>query len=159
MDVEVSRQIDAAPDAVAAIMFDPRRDDRWMGSVTRVEVPHRDWLVKGARVRRHGGLLGRKFGWTTEVQDYEPGRLLALEYCDGPISGSVTYRIEPAETGSLVTIHNNSGFDFTVMSWMIREAVTEDLDRLAKLVESEAKAAASRVDEKEDEDATSDWLY
>jgi uncharacterized protein YndB with AHSA1/START domain len=156
MDVEVSRDIDAAPGAIAAIMFDPRREAEWSGWVSGVEVPHRDWLVKGARVRRRGGFLGRKFDWTTEVTEYEPDRLLVLEYIDGPMGGDISYRIEPTEHGSLVTIHNRAGFEFTVMTWMIREASKEDLDRLAGVVESDAKAAA-RVDEEEDEEIETGW--
>ncbi len=157
MEVEVSRNIEAAPSAVAAIMFDTRRDPDWMGSVTGVDVPHYDWLAKGARVRHHGNLFGRKFDWTTEVRDHVPDRLLVLTFREGPMTGEISYEIEPVETGSHVTIHNRSGFDFTVLSWMIRQAFTDDLDRLAKLVESSLNAAASATAEEEDEDAAPGW--
>lgn len=136
MEVEVSKKIDATPAAVAAIMFDPRRDKDWLEGTRLYDVPHCDWLQVGARVRREGHLVGRNLTWVTEVEEHEPDRLLRLRFVEGPINGGIDYRIEPDGDGSLVTIHNRSHYEFTVAAWMITRSAQDNLDRLAKLVEA-----------------------
>ena len=135
MEIEVSREMAASPARVAAIMFDPRRDSDWMGNARLTEVPHRDWLAVGTRIRREGNLMGRKYSSTARIEEHVPGRLLRFQFVEGPVSGDVAYRIEPSEAGSHVTIQDRSQFGFTVMSWMVRQQLGEDLDRLAQLVE------------------------
>lgn len=153
MEIEVSKEMAATPARVASIMFDPRRDSDWMGAMQLVEVPHRDWLAAGTRIRRDGNLMGRKFNSTARIEEHVPDRLLRYSFVDGPISGEVSYRIEPSETGSLVTIHDRSQYSFTVMSWMVRKTLTDDLDRLARLVEG----PESREDELEPASELDAW--
>lgn len=135
MEIEVSKEMSASPARVAGIMFDPRHDSDWMGNARLAEVPHRDWLAVGTRIRREGNLMGRKIAWTARIEEHVPERLLRFQFVEGPISGEISYRIESSEAGSLVTIHDRSQFSFTVMSWMVRKQFDDDLDRLARLVE------------------------
>lgn len=141
MDIEVSREIAAAPAAISRLMFDPRRDADWMGNARLREVPHQDWLSPGTRISREGILLGRKLEWTTRIEEHVPDRLLRFAFVEGPIGGEVSYLVEPAEQGARVTIHDHSEYSFTVMSWMIRQQLNEDLDRLARLVEGAGSPA------------------
>jgi uncharacterized protein YndB with AHSA1/START domain len=135
MDIRVARLIAASPDEVARVMFDPANDPRWIGGAKSVE-PAGPPAV-GARVRRYGGFLGRKFSWVTEVTALEPGRRLELAFVEGPMKGGVTYEIAPAEAGSTVSIRNHGGSDMPVpgIGWMLRRSVAKDLERLAALVE------------------------
>ena len=127
--------MDAPPDRVAAIMFDPRRDPEWIGGAKSVDPPKGEPTAIGARVTRHGGFLGTKFSWTTEVVDHVPAKLLRMTFIEGPMKGGgVTYRIEPVEAGSNVFIRN-TGSGPSFMGWLIKRSVGKDLDRLAKLVE------------------------
>lgn len=153
MEIEVSREMSAAPATVAAVMFDPRRDREWMANTQLAEVPHGDWTAPGARVRREGTLLGRKLGWTTRVEEHVPDRLLRLAFVDGPMSGEISYAIEPSEGGARVTIHDRSQYDFTVMSWMIRQQFSDDLDRLARLVEGAGARDEAVLEEASELDA------
>lgn len=94
-----------------------------------------DPTAKGARVTRHGGFMGRKFSWATEVSEFEPNRLLRMNFIAGPMKGGgVTYRIEPESGGSRVSIRN-TGPAPGMMAWFVRRSVGKDLDRLARLVE------------------------
>ena len=78
--------------------------------------------------------MGRKFSWQTEVVEFEPERLLRMDFVAGPMKGgSVTYRIEPAPGGSVVSIRN-TGPGPQVLGWFVKRSVGKDLDRLAKLV-------------------------
>ena len=116
-------------------MFDPRLDPQWIGGAKSVDPPAVDPVAKGARTTRHGGFLGRKFSWTTEVVDHQPNRRLAMRFVAGPMTGGgVLYSIEPEEGGSLVSIRN-TGPGPQLMAWFVKRSVENDLARLAKLVE------------------------
>ena len=115
-------------------MFDPLRDPEWIGGAKSVDAPTGDPTRIGARTTRHGGFLGRKFSWTTEVAGHEPDHLLHMSFVEGPMKGgTVTYRVEPDGTASRVSIRN-TGPGPQIMGWFVRRSVGKDLDRLAKLV-------------------------
>ena len=90
MDVLVSTEMSASPAAVARIMFDPARDPEWIGGARSVDAPSGDPTEFGARTRRHGGFLGRKFSWVTEVVEHEPDALLRMKFVEGPMKGEVS---------------------------------------------------------------------
>ncbi len=137
MDVVAERLVRALPTAVARVMFDPANDPRWIGGAKSVE-PWGGAIAVGVRVRRHGGFLGRTFSWVTQVTTLEPDHRLAMDIVEGPMSGAVTYTIEPAPGGSRVAIRNAGQSSFSVpgMAWMLRKSVEGDLKRLAALVEA-----------------------
>jgi hypothetical protein len=79
--------------------------------------------------------MGRKFSWVTEVAEFQPDRLLRMNFIAGPMKGGdVTYRIEPEGNGSRVSIRN-TGPGPQLMAWFVKRSVGKDLDRLANLVE------------------------
>lgn len=135
MDVTATRTIAVSPSEVARIMFDPHYDPEWIGGAKWVEPASGDPTGIGARTTRHGGFMGKKFSWTTEVTAFEPDRLLSMKFVAGPMKGgTVTYRIEPDGGGSRVSIRN-TGPGPQIMGWFVKRSVGKDLDRLAKLVE------------------------
>lgn len=135
MDVEAIRHFDRLPAAVARVMFDPNRDPEWIGGAKSVEPLSGDPTAPGARVRRHGGFMSKKFSWETEVVEHQPGRLLRMRFIAGPMTGGgVTYRIDPDADGSRVAIRN-TGPGIPGMGWFVRRSVGKDLERLARLVE------------------------
>jgi uncharacterized protein YndB with AHSA1/START domain len=136
VDVEVTRMMRAPPEAVASVMFDPDRDPEWIGGARSVERLSPEPLLAGARVRRTGGFLGKKFSWVTEVLEHVPDRLLRMRFVEGPMSGEVCYRIEPVAGGCKVSIRNRGGASFPMpgMGLLLRRSVARDLDRLAGLV-------------------------
>lgn len=135
MDVTATRQIAASPAKVAGAMFDPLRDPEWIGGAKSLDRPAGDPTSPGARTTRHGGFMGRKFSWTTEVVAFEPDRLLDMRFIAGPMKGGgVTYWIEPSADGSRVSIRN-TGPGPGLMGWFVKRSVGKDLERLARLVE------------------------
>jgi uncharacterized protein YndB with AHSA1/START domain len=136
MDITASRTFRAKPGRVAALMFDPTHDPEWIGGAKSVDPPRGDPIKVGARTTRHGGFMGRKFSWTTEVAGHEPDHLLHMTFVEGPMKGgTVTYRIEPDGAGSRVSIRN-TGAGPQFMGWFVKRSVGKDLDRLAKIVEA-----------------------
>src|SRR4051794_11497594 len=135
MEITATRTIDASPARVAAVMLDPRRDPEWIGGAKSVDPPSGDPTAIGARTARHGGFMGRKFSWQTEVVEFAPNRLLDMRFVAGPMNGGgVTYRIEPLGDASQVSIRN-TGPGPQLMGWFVKRSVGKDLDRLAKLAE------------------------
>src|SRR5205085_11661127 len=87
MDVMATRAIAARPGRVAAVMFDPRRDPEWIGGAKSVAAPKGDPTKIGARVTRHGGFMGKKFSWMTEVAGHDPDHLLHMNFIEGQMKG------------------------------------------------------------------------
>ena len=116
-------------------MFDPLRDPEWIGGAKLVDPPHNEPTAMGSRVTRHGGFLGRKFSWTTQVVGHQPDHLLKMEFVAGPMKGGdVTYRIEPEGSGSRVSIRNR-GPGPQLMAWFVKRSVGKDLERLTRIIE------------------------
>jgi hypothetical protein len=136
VDVTASRMIKAKPGKIAAVMFDPRRDPEWIGGAKSVDPPKGNPIKVGARVTRHGGFLGKKFSWQTEVLGHEPDYILHMTFVAGPMKGgAVTYRIEPDGASSRVSVRS-TGPGPRLAGWFVRRSVGNDLKRLAKLVEA-----------------------
>ena len=135
MEATASRHMDAPPERVAAVMFDPHHDPEWIGGAISVDPPWGDPNAVGARTNRTGGFMGKKFAWATQVAEFQPNRLLRMNFVGGPMNGGdVTYRIEPEEGGSKVSIRN-TGPGRRITSWFVKRSVAKDLDRLATIVE------------------------
>jgi uncharacterized membrane protein len=140
LDVSVTHLVEASPDRLRRIMFDARQDPTWMASVKSVELLTED-LRPGARVRRVGKFLGRTLRWTTEVTGVSAA-MLDLKIVDGPMRGTVTYRIEPEGAGSRVTIRNVGHAPGFAPRWLLtlamRRSLTADLRRLKEVVEAQS---------------------
>ncbi|HLG54439.1 MAG TPA: SRPBCC family protein [Vicinamibacterales bacterium] len=137
LDVSVTDLIETSPDRVRHIMFDPRQDPTWMAAVKSVELLTED-IRPGARVRRIGTFLGRTLRWTTEVTAVSAGTL-DLNIVDGPMRGTVTYRIEAEGVGSRVTIRNVGHAPGFAPRWLLtmamRRSLAADLRRLKHVAE------------------------
>jgi hypothetical protein len=81
--------------------------------------------------------MGRTLRWTTEVVAETPNQL-DLRIIDGPMRGTVTYRIEPFGSGSEVSIRNTGeapGFaPRWLLTWAMRRSLTADLKRLERTI-------------------------
>lgn len=96
----VRARLDAAPTDVWATMTDFHRTAGWRSGIERVErLPDAD----GHAVWRETGRFGPM---TFEVAESEPGRRLVLRIADPelPFGGSWTYRLAPADGGTVLTI-------------------------------------------------------
>lgn len=137
LDVSVTDLVAASPARVREIMFDPRQDPTWMAAVKSVE-PLTEELRPGARVRRTGRFLGRTLRWTTEVTGVS-AQTLDLRIVDGPMRGTVTYRIDPEGAGSRVTIRNVGHAPGFAPRWLLtfamRRSLAADLRRLRQAAE------------------------
>jgi hypothetical protein len=144
MDITASLRIDAPPQAVAAVEFDPLRDPEWIGGVRRVELVTPAPLTVGSQVRRIGGILGRPIVWLMRVEALEPAGHVGMHALESPFPMDVDYVLEPLEGGRATRasirirgaargIYGLLG-PFTGM--MVKRSVGGDLRRLKNIVES-----------------------
>ena len=143
IDVTATLDIDAPPDTVAAVQFDPTRDPEWIGGVDRVELITPPPLGLGSQVRRIGGFLGRPIEWLMRVDGFESGRLVAMHALASPFPMDVDYRLEPRGEGSTrasIRIRGEGrglyGLPGPLVGPLVRRSVQGDLKRLKKIVES-----------------------
>lgn len=143
LDVSASRDIDATPEAVAAVQFDPARDPEWIGGVDRVELITPPPLAVGSQVRRLGGFLGRPIEWVMLVERLEPARHVGMQAVRSPFPMQVDYRLEPLDddrrTRATIRIRGEAAGMYRLpgplLGPMVRNSVGGDLRRLARLVE------------------------
>jgi Polyketide cyclase / dehydrase and lipid transport len=143
LDVTASVVIDAPPDAVAHIQFDPTRDPEWIGGVDRVELVTPPPLALGSQVRRIGGFLGRQIVWLMRVDGFEPDRLVRMHALESPFPMDVDYQLEPGAEGrtrASIRIRGEGrgmyGLPGPLMGPMVRRSVQGDLGRLKRLAET-----------------------
>jgi hypothetical protein len=147
IDVTARLDIDAPPEAVAAVQFDPARDPEWIGGVARVELVTNPPLTIGSQVRRIGGFMGRPITWLMRVEAFEAGRHVGMHALESPFPMDVDYRLEPIDGGrtrASIRIRGDAAGMYGAMpgpltGWMVRRSVQGDLRRLKRIVESIAR--------------------
>lgn len=144
LDVTATVDIDAPPERVAAVEFDPARDPEWIGGVDRVEALTPPLLGIGSEVRRVGGFMGRPIEWIMHVERLEPARHLGMRAVKSPFPMEVDYRLEPIDEGrrtrASIRIRGEAGGIYRLpgplLGPMVRSSVAGDLRRLRTMVES-----------------------
>jgi hypothetical protein len=142
IDITASLEIDAPPEAVAAIQFDPSRDPEWIGGVDRVELVTPPPLAEGSQVRRFGGFMGRPIVWLMRVEAFEPARHVGMHALESPFPMDVDYRLEALAGGrSRASIRARGegrgmygALPGPLLGAMVRRSVQGDLVRLSRLL-------------------------
>ena len=100
---EVSIEIDAAPDAVWAVVGDITRTGEWSPECEAVEWAD-DARGSGARFIGHNRQGNRQWDMHGVIDTVEPGRELAFHTeRDGQVRTRWTYRLDPREGGTTLT--------------------------------------------------------
>ena len=103
MHVEVSAHMDAAPEAVFAVLADMERWPRWMAALKRVEVTTEGPTAVGSKTRDRYDLAPLvRVTQYSEITEYEPPRLLALRGRGGGVSYEFEFVVVAAEGGTRV---------------------------------------------------------
>jgi hypothetical protein len=145
IDVTAISDIEATPEAVAAVQFDPRHDPEWIGGVDRVELVTDLPVAKGSQVRRIGGFMGRPIEWLMQVEAFEPARHVGMHALESPFPMDVDYHLEPVDEGratrASIRIRGDAkgmygAMPGPLMGWMVRRSVQGDLQRLKRIIES-----------------------
>jgi len=144
IDVSVETEIARPAPAVAAYMFEPSNDPKWIGGISSAELLTPRPVGKGTQVRRLAGFMGKTIDYILEVDDFVPDQLMLMRSVKSPFPMVVTYRIEKiSEERARVSIRiegNAKGFygflSGLFMKPMVRRNVNGDLQRMKKILES-----------------------
>lgn len=126
---------------VSAFVEEPANDTRWIGGIAKVEALTPPPFGKGTRVRRVAHFMGREIEYVLEVEEHQPGRVVAMRSVKGPFPMQVTYRFEDAGEGTAVEVRNQgeaTGFfrlAAPLMAGMVSKNVQGDLERLKAALE------------------------
>jgi uncharacterized protein YndB with AHSA1/START domain len=143
MEFFVEKTIHAAPEEVAAVMFDPAREGEWMAKGAKAEFLTPGPLAVGSRVHHEAGIHGWKMSFITEVKALDPGRRLEMEIVENSDHGVIIYIVSPTAGGSIATILvRDEGMARIPHSvWARKQQAQENLAHLATLI-SRAHAAS-----------------
>ena len=141
VDVQVETTIARTPAEVAQYAGDPTNAPEWYANIKSVEWQTPPPVAVGSRMDFVAQFLGRRMAYTYEVVELVPNETLVMRTADGPFPMETTYRWEPVEGGTRMTLRNRgnpSGFaqlTGPLMERAMRRATTKDLARLKSLLE------------------------
>jgi carbon monoxide dehydrogenase subunit G len=141
LDETAEISISRPADEVAAYMFDPSNDPKWIGGISEAEQLGAAPLRIGSRVRRRASFLGRRIDYIMEIVAFEPGRRLAMHAVEAPMPMDVTYEVETAPDGARarVRVEGDAGGLYRVagpvISAQVARSIGGDVRRLKKILE------------------------
>jgi hypothetical protein len=142
IDVEVAVTIRRPREDVAAVMFNPRYDPAWIGSVVQVRPAAPGPLRRGTKIECVLRFLGRRVPAMREVVDHEPDR--RLELFASAFDLRIRYDLEGIPEGTIARISTRGRptgrlrFVMPALNPLLRWVVQRDLGRLKALLESGA---------------------
>ena len=141
LDETAEIHISHPADEVAAYMFDPANDPRWISGISEAEALGATPVSVGSRVRRRASFLGRRIDYVMEVVALDPGRRLAMHAVEAPMPMDVTYEVEPATQGAIarVRVQGDAGGFYRLagplVSAQVGRSIGGDVKRLKGILE------------------------
>jgi hypothetical protein len=143
-DVNVQSIFDAAPEAVAAVMFDISQQPRWMDSIVGTVLETPGLLRKGSVIRQTLKVSGQDLVAKLVVVELVPYERLLLQVIVRHAELFDLFEVQPHERGSLVTYsgrHQLSRLNAVLTGWRLpslrkrfAERRNANLERLRTIV-------------------------
>jgi uncharacterized membrane protein len=143
MSTHVDESIEIARPAgeVARYMFDWRNDPEWIGGISEARLLGDGDFGLGSQVERVASFVGKRIEYVLEVEDYEPGALLAMRSVRGPFPMTVTYEVTDSRGAARARVQvggDASGFyklAGPLLNLQAKRSIAADLKRLKALLE------------------------
>lgn len=143
VDVRVARTIDRPVAAVAGYAADPSNTPHWYRRIATIRWLTDPPVTVGSRIAFEARFMGKRLDYTYEVTEYSPGEALTMSTAEGPFPMTTEYRWSPVDVDrTRMTLRNfgePTGFSKLSAPFMaiaMRRAMTQDLRRLATILES-----------------------
>ncbi len=143
VDVAATIVIERPIAEVSAYAGDPSNAPEWYRRIDRAEWETAPPIALGSRITFRARFLGRTLEYTYEVTEYTPGEQIAMRTTEGPFPMATTYTWrEVGATNTHMVLRNHgepTGFSRLAapfMAWAMRRAMSDDLDRLKRRLES-----------------------
>ncbi len=142
INVIETMKISAGQKQVAAFMFNPENDMRWIGGIIEVRDISKLPVTVGSRIHRVATFLGKEIDYILEIIDFEENHFLGMEAVKSPFPMKVSYQVDAEnETSCVVNMQlegSTKGF-FMFMdrlsTIMVGETLKGDLRRLKEIME------------------------
>ena len=131
MRAELSIEIARRPDEVFAYLADVSNLPEWQSGVRRAE-------QTGDRIDETRAFLGREMHTTLEIVESESPRVLTLKALDGPVKFTVRHELEPAGSGTRLTVVAEGdipGFASGIVAQQAKRQFSKDFKRLKEILE------------------------
>ena len=143
MSTHIDESIEIARPAgdVARYMFDWRNDPEWIGGISEARLLGDGDFGLGSQVERVASFVGKRIEYVLEVEDYEPGALLAMRSVRAPFPMAVTYEVTDNRGGARARVQvegDASGFyrlAGPLLNLQATRSIAADLKRLKALLE------------------------
>jgi uncharacterized membrane protein len=143
MSTHVDESIEIARPAgeVARYMFDWRNDPEWIGGISEARLLGDGDFEIGSRVERVASFVGKRIEYVLEVEDYQPGALLAMRSVRAPFPMNVTYEVTDVRGAARARVQvegDASGFyrlAGPLLNLQATRSIAADLRRLKALLE------------------------
>jgi uncharacterized membrane protein len=143
MSTHVDESIEIARPAgdVARYMFDWRNDPEWIGGISEAQLVTDGDFGIGSQVERVASFVGKRIEYVLEVEDYQPGALLAMRSVKAPFPMSVTYEVTDNRGNARARVQvegDASGFyrlAGPLLNLQATRSIAADLRRLKSLLE------------------------
>jgi Polyketide cyclase / dehydrase and lipid transport len=139
--VDESIEIARPAGDVARYMFDWRNDPDWIGGISEARLVGDGDFGLGSQVERVASFMGKRIEYVLEVEDYEPGALLAMRSVKAPFPMTVTYEVTDAPAGARARVQvggDASGFyklAGPLLNLQATRSIAGDLRRLKATLE------------------------
>jgi len=128
---ELTIEIARTPEEVFAYLSDVSNLPEWQSGVRAAE-------QIGDRIEETRSFLGRELHTTLAIIANAPPRVFTLKALDGPVKFTVTHELEPAESGTRLTVVAEGdvpGFASGVVAQQAKRQFSKDFARLKEILE------------------------
>jgi hypothetical protein len=143
VDVTVETTIDRPVIVVADYAGDPSNAPAWYRRIASAEWQTEPPVRVGSQVTFTATFLGKRLVYTYEVIEHEPSAHLTMRTAQGPFPMTTSYTWSPVGADATrMTLRNHgepAGFSrltAPLVSFAMRRAMTQDLAKLAEILES-----------------------
>jgi carbon monoxide dehydrogenase subunit G len=136
---ELSIEIARTPEDVYSYLTDVSNLPDWQAGVKSA-------TLRDGRIEESRSLLGRALNTRLEVVEQEEPRLFTLRALDSPVPFTVRHELEPADSGTRLTVSAEGdvpGFAAGLLARRAEKQFRKDFERLKQILESKGGLAKS----------------
>jgi carbon monoxide dehydrogenase subunit G len=129
---ELTIEIARAREDVFSYLTDVANLPAWQGGVKSA-------TLRDGRIEESRTLFGRELDTTLEIVEHEAPRLFTLRAVHGPVRFTVRHELEPADTGTRLTVTAEGevpGFAAGLLARGAEKQLRKDFARLKEILES-----------------------
>lgn len=134
--------INASPDRVAQVVFDPTKDSRWLSGVLSSDFIEGSDLRVGSKIAKKAEYFGKRYDAEFEIVEFQKDELLRMR-TESPFPFEVLFKLEKVATGTQfeMSLAALEKLPVPVPEFIVKRALEEsiarDLKKLAVLLASD----------------------